>query len=107
MSMRPEIREFLEFWLKWAEAGGQDNGLFYRDHALCGHLKSWYFHVHREKGSLFVGYCDLRYSLVEMFEKDGLDWRYPFNHDRESFIMSGGAHHKNPKRLAWVREKLA
>ena len=95
--MSPELSTFLAEWYNWATTGAPrpttDEG-FHRSFGLC-------FHAQGRSEKL---YCELRELLKEEF---GNECDTPFNYQIDYWQEGDdGLMHENPKRLAWVRQKL-
>lgn len=92
----PQMVQFLADWLDWAENDGSapsDDSCFRPYAGLClnsskrGHSVTW--------------------ELRAMLEADGLDPEYPFGEADYEERADKLTMHRCPKRLAWVRDKLA
>jgi hypothetical protein len=98
------LTRFLREWLEWAEGGAPENEIFTRRVGLCSSFSSWMrskLVPYRDGEKQYIALCGL-------FIADGLDDSYPFN-SPESYEVerNESATHLNPKRLAWVRSKVA
>ena len=89
----PELERFLRDWLDWADAGAPtfNPHRFWAGVGLCINCRRYF------GGGMLT---------PEMQELEALfDGDYPFGGPVEYY--SGGPHHTNPQRLAWVRAVLA
>jgi len=96
--MSPALSTFLADWHNWATSGAPEGdvyaGGFSRRFGLCFHAR---------KRSAAISY-ELEELFMEEFEHD---CDMPFNGKRDYFEESDlRLVHENPKRLAWVRQKL-
>lgn len=94
------LRNFLEEWLAWVDAGAPAHKIFATDQGLCDNLCDW----HSGPGSELQR---LKHQLGDMFEADGLHRRHPFNQSVRDFLEEEGSYHLNEERVAWVRRKLS
>ncbi|MFM2472398.1 hypothetical protein [Burkholderia cenocepacia] len=97
--MSKEMREFLDAYLAWVEAGAPQGKPFERSYGLCSNIAN---HV-----ASFSAFTQIDSELPELFAASGLEPNYPFG----GFAVywddhHNGAHHRNPSRIAWVREQL-
>jgi len=94
----PDLSKFLADWHDWATSGAipgkPSEGGFCRSFGLC---------YHAEKRSTKL-YYELRDLLSDQF---GQECDTPFNYEIDYWQEGDdGLMHENPKRLAWVRQKL-
>lgn len=103
--MSPLLREFLQAWIDWVDAGAAECDSFTRYNGLCNNLTHWSI---SQRGAYDEAAGDAEECLLDLFKADGLDETYPFGgqsaYDED---RSNGTHHLNPARLAWVRSKVA
>lgn len=97
--MSPELSTFLADWHNWATTGAPEGdvykGGFSRRFGLCFHARKRSHHLSDELEELF---CEEFASHADTpFEAPGFDY---FEEGTD------GRMHENPKRLAWVRQKL-
>lgn len=92
MTITPALRAYLTDWLAWAEAGAPEHAEFSPHCGLCTNAPD-------------DAAYDLRDVLVADFGDDDTPFSTP---DRPYWLdANNGTHHTNPRRLAWVRAKLA
>lgn len=96
------ILDALSDWDQWVSVGSPSDNEFEFDRffGICSNVKS---HPKLKDFQHLVFP-----ALSEMFQADGLNGDYPFNHDRSAYIMEAGRAgvNKNPARLDWVRKTL-
>lgn len=93
--MTPELRKVLTDWLEWAEADAPECADFDPTFGLCTNIL---------ESRTFEVYCEFKDMLALDFGENS----YPFDNGEEEYCMvaDDGEHHRNPKRLAWVRRVL-
>ncbi len=90
------LSAFLASWLVWAENGAPDYEPYNRSVGLCSNSRRHSHAAGRE----------LEDELEDDFPDDTST---PFNDDDNPYWdeTASRGHHLNPRRLAWVRRKLA
>lgn len=91
--MTPELKEFLEDYLKWVEAGAPQLKPFDRELGLCTNAEDYGY----------LAFSALRSELDKDFPNNKST---PFNYSLDDYCSERGEMHLNEKRLNWVREKL-
>lgn len=89
-----ELYEQLKAWL--IDATSSSPSYYARNHGLCSYVNNG-------------GLVD---EMVAFWREQGLDVSYPFetgqrHTDRAWHYETDGHKHLNPRRLAWVRERIA
>lgn len=97
--MSPDLIAFLKAWHEWATNGALDGKPFDRSCGLCTNALD--FGEHEDDGAYF----DLKAILYAEFGDDAADT--PFGSVDYSSRAISNTQHECPKRLAWVRAKLA
>lgn len=101
-ALKVAILNALADWAQWVSAGSPSNNEFEFDRyfGICSNVK-WHPELEDFRHEVFP-------ALSEMFQADGLNGDYPFNHDRSDYISEAGrvGINKNPARLEWVRKTL-
>jgi len=95
------LKQYLVEWLEWAEADAPNHDLFTRRVGLCSNLVFWSASLDGE-----IRYA-LEKELDRMFAVDGLDVCHPFGFDEYVGARRLENQHLDPKRLSWVRSKVA
>lgn len=98
MSNNQLLLQFLLAYMKWLYAGATSSE-FKRTLGLCGNLRRYFNYEGNDVKSL----------MIDLFEKDGLDRRYPFNDgcsieytiEAEKYLC-----HRNIKRNLWVYTQI-
>lgn len=97
------LKTFLTEWYTWAIADDPENGSFDTADGLCDSYHQWLIgHDHcvwEQAGNKLL-------ELSGLFKAQGLDDAYPFGweeYDKRSYHYTM---HKDPNRLAWVKEML-
>lgn len=87
------LRKFLAAWLKWAENDSGDGSydVFYRWRGLCSSASAWGISI------------EFKGLLRSYFPKTDHPFGGRIRYESDAF---NNTMHKNPKRLAWVREML-
>lgn len=88
MKASDELKQFLQAWLDWAEAGGVGEEFVPRS-GLCHMLQTKW-------DMLLTDELDLLFN----------DKSYPFGEDEFDRRMANNTQHLDPNRLAWVRAAL-
>lgn len=96
MKISKELYTFFKEWLEWAEAGGDEHGVFYKHEGLCSSLESWYDYK----------WLACLYELSSLLEYSGLDINYPFGKEDYVRRLRNDTQHECPLRLAFVREQI-
>lgn len=91
--MSPDLIAFLKAWHEWATTGAPEDKPFTRKYGLCTNL-GWTFGL------------DAKDDLFHLLERDMGDAIEPFGEDYAERRVAQ-TQHECPKRLAWVRAKLA
>lgn len=103
----PELLQFYKDWLEAAQApdADKDDHLIFRNGmGLCGNLEMWCEeHYGEEDAEANAAYC----CMKEQFEEAGLSSIYPFGERDYDVAAFHDTQHKNPKRLAWVKARIA
>lgn len=101
-----QLLEFLKEYMEWVDAGGPDQEVFTQDHGLCSNLILW---ASRYGIMGWTIRLELKRALSRLkYGKTG----FPFNDGiRENYFKLGEfsdtlPHHKNPKRIAWVKRTI-
>lgn len=91
--MSADLIAFLKAWHEWATSGAPNHKPFLRVWGLCSNCDQFCPEVSRE--------------LAVLIDKQFPGESYPFGED--DYMMRGNekCQHECPKRLAWVRAKLA
>ena len=95
--MSEELREFLREWLSWAEAGAPKDERFCGG-GLCPNAVSW---ARAKNDKEIVALKELSDLLEAEFPTS---YALPFDGTLSNYVNSDCT--KNPRRLAWVKEKL-
>lgn len=106
LSTRPLYRFYKE-WLEAAEADNADDNdheIFRNDIGLCGNLEIWLEDNYGEDHDTFKTACK---RMRWQFEAAGLDHIYPFGDWEYNQGAWDASQHKDEKRLAWVRARIA
>lgn len=106
--MNEHIYAFLVEWLAWAE--GHDSEIeYYMSSGLCHNFNL--YRCFRNLGGHERDRFETLLSVTTRHQMDtdpSYDYLYPFGgfdlYEKEKFE---GIQHKNPARLAWVRERIA
>lgn len=104
MKISKELYTFFKEWLEWSsQPKVVDTRNFSKDEGLCSCLSNW---------SSWLGYntVSLHSELIKVLEVNyNGNYQFPFDKNLENYWNSKkkAVHHKNPKRLAFVREQIA
>nr|DAY73883.1 MAG TPA: hypothetical protein [Caudoviricetes sp.] len=103
----PALLQFYKDWLEAAEApdADSDNHLIFRNGmGLCGNLEMWCDEYYDEEASVAnAAYC----CMKGQFEDAGLNSIYPFGERAYDVAAYHDTQHKDEKRLAWVKARIA
>lgn len=101
--MTNELKEFLQAYLDWVSAPKvEDNAVFTKNAGLCVAVNRW-----KERG--WMGNIELYLELVSMFEKEFKgNYQFVFDKNMTEYWaqMQKSSVYKNPKRIAWIKQKL-
>lgn len=91
----PELLQFYKDWYRWATKWWVVSFNFTRTSGLCGNLQEW-------------GHKDftLRTQMLNQFRKANLNPAYPFGQTEHIKRRHSFSQHKDPKRLAWVKQRI-
>lgn len=86
-----ELYTRLKEWL--ADATSDSPSWLVKETGLCSYMDS----------------VDFVWEMKTFWEEQGLDTNFPFNYPEGSYYQESGKRlcHLNPRRLAWVRERIA
>lgn len=102
-----ELHRFYKEWLAAAEAPNADDNdhdIFRNGMGLCGNLEMW---LEEKFPDDVVLSNNTHKRLRWQFEVAGLDHIYPFGEYEYSDASWSDTHHKDEKRLAWVRARIS
>ena len=102
-----ELHRFYKEWLAAAEAPDADENdhyIFRNGMGLCGNLEMWLEENYGEDDHVCRKACK---RMRWQFEAAGLDHTYPFGDMEYSQAAWDDSQHKDEKRLAWVRARIA
>lgn len=98
------LKEFLESYLDFAENGeGESTKWIKTSCGLCSNWLYWFRMVTLPCERTESLYDSIRELLEEDFPQN---CEYPFGLESYNVEVVKHAHHKNPKRLAWVRKTI-
>ncbi len=102
--MSDHLKQFLQAWIEWVDAGAPDDEPFERRRGLCSSFEDWLDEHDVDDDSK----DDAIRTLTSEFRLDGLCKVYPFGGSEKFYEdSSGNEMHLNPDRIAWVRSKVA
>ena len=106
LSTKP-LLQFYKDWLAAAEAPDADSDnhhIFFNTMGLCGNLEMWLEEHYGYDDPVFQA----AFRRMEwQFQSAGLDNTYPFGEAEYSRGAYHDAQHKDKKRLAWVKARIA
>lgn len=103
----PALLQFYKDWLEAAEApdADSDNHLIFRNGmGLCGNLEMWLDEKYDDDDQVFEDTFRRMYLQFQMAE---LDHTYPFGEVEYNRASYKDTQHKDEKRLAWVKARIA
>lgn len=104
MKISKELYTFFKEWLEWVTLDNVvDTRNFSRDEGLCTALTNWAsWHGH--------GVVRIHAEFISLLENSFKgSYQFPFDKNLENYwrVKKNSAHHKNPKRLAFVGEQIS
>ena len=95
-TISPELRDFLQSWLDWVEAGAPDKQPYRRTLGLC--TNTGYY---KTDGNQYNNDDELYEELSKFF-----DCGHPFGLKEYFQCKKDRSMHLDHNRIAWVKEKL-
>ena len=104
MTQSPELTEFYQFYRSWLQDGAKPSHSVLRSVGLCSALHHFGLSRHMSSERLE----ELHDEFVGQLQKAGLNKAFPFNSSYDTYLRETESHaaHLNPKRIAWVQERV-
>lgn len=107
--MSETMRLFLTAYLAFCESDAREHDdIFDKGAGMCSNVSDYVARVGNVNGNCeYATRRVYRDELHRMLEASDLDIEYPFGEEEYIIDCRMGSHHRNAKRINWIKEQLA